>query len=169
MATAQLLERAGLTVINHTAPVASSETMLELPVLQAGLLKGSRVIIFRGVGGREFLAEVLAERGAVVDYAEVYQRVPVRYDQSILEKIWLHDNPDYVVVTSSEGLQYLFDMLSSDQKAILLDTQLVVLGLRMAQLAKKLGFDKMPVIAEETSDEGLLRAILHHAGGVINK
>lgn len=167
-ATARLLEQAGFTVISHTAPVASSETLLELPVLQTGLLKGTRVIIFRGVGGREFLAETLTERGAVVDYAEVYERVPVRYEHRILEKIWLYDHPDYVIATSSEGLQYLFDMLSSDQKAILLDTQLVVLGARMAKLAKKLGFDKMPVIAEETSDEGLLKAIIR-AAGVMNK
>lgn len=162
--TARLLKKAGFSVISHTVPAASSETLLELPVLQAGSLRGSRVIIFRGVGGREFLAEILTERGAKVDYAEVYQRVPVQYEHNVLEKIWLHDRPDYIVVSSNEGLQYLFDMLSSDQKAILIDTQLVVLGPRMAELAKKLGFIKTPVIAEESSDEGLLRAILHAAG-----
>jgi len=162
-ATAQSLQQAGFTDISHTDSIASSETLLELPVLQAGLVKGTRVIVFRGVGGREFLAEALTERGAVVDYAEVYQREPVQYENGTLDRIWLHERPDYVVITSNEGLQYLFDMLSSEQKAILLDTQLVVLGSRMADLAKKLGFNKSPVIAEETSDKGLLKAIIQAA------
>ena len=162
--TARLLKQAGFSDVSHTDSIASSETLLELPVLQASRLKGTRIIIFRGIGGREFLADMLAERGAVVDYAEVYQRVPVRYENRILDKIWLNDRPDYVVVTSSEGLQYLFDMLDSQLKTILLATQLVVLGSRMAELAVKLGFSKMPVIAEETSDKGLLQAILQTAG-----
>ena len=162
--TAQLLKQAGVSEVGHSDSVASSESLLELPVLQANLLKGTRIIIFRGIGGREFLAEKLTERGAVVDYAEVYQRVPVQYESRILDKIWLDDHPDYVVVTSSEGLQYLFDMLDPKKKSILLATQLVVLGSRMAELAVKLGFSKMPVIAKETSDMGLLSAIIYTAG-----
>lgn len=163
-ATARLLKQAGFGDISHTDSVASSETLLELPIFQANLLKGSRVIIFRGVGGRELLANILAERGAIVDYAEVYQRVPVNYEHSTLDKIWLHDRPDYVVVTSNEGLQYLFDMLDLQQKSGLLETQLVVLGSRMAELAMDLGFRKKPLIAGETSDNGLLKAIIQAAG-----
>jgi uroporphyrinogen-III synthase len=167
-ATARLLKEAGFTDISHTETVASSEALLELPVLQANVLKGSRVIIFRGTGGRELLAERLCERGAEVDYAEVYQRIPIEYDNEIIDGIWLHDLPDYVVISSNEGLINLFDMLSSKYRSILLDTQLVVLGPRMAELAERLGFRKAPVIAEETSDEGLFRAIMQVAG-VVNK
>ena len=163
-ATARLLKKAGFSEISHTDSVASSEALLDLPVLQADLLKGSRIIIFRGVGGRELLANILAERGAIVDYAEVYQRVPVHYENTILDKIWLHERPDYVIVTSNEGLQYLFDMLNLQQKSRLLETQLVVLGSRMAELAMDLGFGKKPVIAGETSDNGLLKAIIQAAG-----
>lgn len=166
-ATARLLKNAGFTEVSHTDSVASSETMLELPVLQAGLLKGTRIIIFRGIGGRELLAEILVERGAVVDYAEVYQRVPVKYENRFLDKIWLYEHPDYIVVTSNEGLQHLFNMLEFEQKKILLDTQLVVLGSRMAELAGNLGFKKKPLVAIETSDKGLLNAVIQ-AAGVMN-
>ena len=163
-ATARSLKQAGFDEITHADSVASTETLLELPILQADLLKGSRIIIFRGVGGRELLANILAERGATVEYAEVYQRVPVHYENTVLDKIWLHERPDYTVVTSNEGLQYLFDMVNPQQKPGLLETQLVVLGSRMAELAMDLGFRKKPVIAGETSDKGLLKAIIKAAG-----
>lgn len=165
-ATAGALNQAGISDVTYAETVASSETLLELPVFAGQRLKGARVIIFRGVGGRELLADRLMETGARVDYAEVYQRAPCHYDNALLEKIFFADKPDYIVVTSSEGLQNLFDMLSSKQRTAMLDTQLLVLGERMAELAKKLGCTKMPMVARETSDEGLLQAIMHNAGAI---
>lgn len=162
--TARLLKQAGITNVEYSETVASSETLLELPVLSNHHLKGAKVIIFRGIGGREFLADRLSERGAYVDYAEVYLRVPCRYDNVLLENIFFEERPDFVVITSIEGLQNLFDMLSSQQRSILLNTQLLVLGERMAKYALQLGFSKPPVVADETSDRGLLRAIMHSNG-----
>jgi len=55
-------------------------------------------------------------------------------------------------------------MLSSEHKQILLDTQLVVIGERIVALAKHLGFNKIPVVADDASDEGILKAILQLVG-----
>ena len=163
-ATASILKQAGITEVEYAETLASSETLLELPVFADQRLKGAKIIIFRGAGGREFLADRLSEKGAFVDYVDVYQRIPCRYDSSILDNIFFYENPDFIVVTSNEGLQNLFDMLSSKQRDVMLNTQLLVLGKRMADLALKLGFTKKPVVAEETSDRGLLKAIMYSVG-----
>ncbi|MGB0450445.1 MAG: uroporphyrinogen-III synthase, partial [Porticoccaceae bacterium] len=59
--TAALLKEAD---INALCPSGrqNSETLLQLTQLQE--LDNQRIIIFRGVGGREILAETLTERGA---------------------------------------------------------------------------------------------------------
>lgn len=161
--TARLLKQAGVTKVDYADAQASSEKLLELPVFNSQHFKGSKVIIFRGVGGREYLADRLSEKGASVDYLEVYQRVACKYDETILDKIFLQNEPDIIIVTSNEGLQNLSDMLSSRHRKTLFATQLLVMGNRMSQLARGLGFTKEPVIVKETSDQGLLNAMVRIA------
>ncbi len=63
-----------------------SEALLALP--QFADVAGQRVVIFRGVGGRDLLGEALAARGARVEYAECYRRVRPRADPSPLLEAW---------------------------------------------------------------------------------
>lgn len=162
--TAKQLKQAGINKVVHAKGKADSESLLRIAELQASAVRGKNIIIFRGMGGRELLANTLRKRGARVDYAEVYQRVMPEYDNAIFENIWNTGKPDIVVITSAEGLQNLFDMLSSEHQRILLDTQLVVIGKRISVLAKRLGFSKKPVVTDEASDKGVLKAILQIAG-----
>lgn len=162
--TARALQHAGIKAMSLSGKISSSESLLELPVLQPASVKGKKVIIIRGVGGRGMLAEQLQERGATVDYLEVYQRIPAPHDPGELDKIWSRQRPDCIVVTSDEGLQNLFDMLSSKQQTLMLNTPLVVLSDRIAELALKLGYRRTPIVAGETSDAGLLKAIIATAG-----
>lgn len=163
-ATAAILKKSGITDVIHAGAYAESEALLELPELQSSEITGRNIIIFRGIGGRELLAETLRTRGAVVDYAEVYERIPVQYTKPELDAVWFNQTPDYIVVTSSESLQNLFDMLSSEQRNIMLNTKIVVFGKRMSELAVKLGFRNPPIITGEMSDNGLLQAIMHQDG-----
>ena len=163
-ATAAILHKSGIANIVHAGAYAESEVLLELPELQSSEITGRNIIIFRGIGGRELLAETLRTRGAVVDYAEVYERIPVQYTKPELDAVWFNQTPDYIVVTSSESLQNLFDMLSSEQRNIMLNTKIVVFGKRMSELAVKLGFRSQPIITGEMSDNGLLQAIMRQDG-----
>ena len=67
-ATAQILVDAGVAV-NYPRDGDDSEALLALPALTQALAKPSpRVLIMRGEGGREFIADCLRGQGAAVDF-----------------------------------------------------------------------------------------------------
>lgn len=140
----------------------NSEALLELPQLQA--VSGKRIIIFRGEGGRELLAETLQQRGAIVEYAEVYRRQQTQGDIQHLQR----QAPDLIIVTSNEGLQNLYDQTQGQTRAWLLEQQLIVISERGAQRARELGFRHTAIIAAHADDQGLLQAALdwHNPHGV---
>lgn len=157
-ATAVALEHISSNIIINDGP--NSESLLEMDALDAGVVRGKKIIIFRGNGGRELLAEVLKERDAKVTYADVYRRECPQYDEDTIGKIWTSNIPDVIVVTSNNGLQNLFSLLNSGQRALLLNKQLIVMGKRMIDFAKGFGFAKSPIHAEGSSDEGILNSIV---------
>ena len=71
-ATAACLRNAGFARVIAPAAGFDSEALLACPELQDA--KDRRMIIFRGVGGREHLRTELEARGATVAYVECYRR-----------------------------------------------------------------------------------------------
>ncbi|HQZ45316.1 MAG TPA: uroporphyrinogen-III synthase [Usitatibacteraceae bacterium] len=71
-ATAARLRDAGFTNVISPATGFDSESLLACPALQD--VAGRRVLIFRGIGGRERLRTELERRGAAVGYVESYRR-----------------------------------------------------------------------------------------------
>ncbi|WP_060495342.1 uroporphyrinogen-III synthase, partial [Pseudomonas sp. GTC 16482] len=83
-ATAGVLQGAGLKVC-FPPRGDDSEALLALPALRQALTEPApRVLIVRGVGGRELLAERLAEQGASVEYLELYRRCLPAYPAGTL-------------------------------------------------------------------------------------
>jgi len=162
--TAEQLKQRGISNVCFAKGSANSEAFLELSGFQADVVKDKQIIIFRGQGGREVLADGLRKRGAQVRYAEVYRRVQPRHDEDIIHKLWIDTPPDVIVVTSNEGLQNLFNMTAVDDHKQLLRTPLVSIGKRMSGLADQLGFSRLPVVARETSDQGLLESVIDTVG-----
>lgn len=134
---------------------ASSEGLLELPSLRAGLQLEAKILIVRGRGGRELLAEELSKRGALVSYLEIYQRVEVNYSHSLSEDL-LASSVDMSAVTSLEGLGHLSGSLS---RQIIGKLHLVVPSGRIEKAARDLGF-KNVYLASGADDAALLQAIL---------
>ena len=158
--TAQaLLQQCGRIDIQAPPPY-NSEALLAAAALQA--LRDKRIVIFRGVGGRELLAETLRQRGARVDYAEVYRRV--KPDVRLADIVPQTAKLDIVMVTSQDGLQNLVEMANLEQRREwLLNTQLAVISPRVAQLAARLGFKHPALTASQASDEAMVAACSAYA------
>lgn len=138
----------------------NSEGLLATDAMQAPAMAGKKVLIFRGEGGRELLAETLRQRGAHVEYAEVYRRTKPKQGLADAMRPWVAQDIDAVVITSNEGLQNFYD-LASDEGLIknFLDLPLVVVSERANILASELGFTKKPVVASDPSDIAIVAAL----------
>lgn len=156
-ATARALSAQGLCVAHVAPPPYNSEALLGMPALQA--VQGKRVLIIRGEGGRETLAETLRDRGAEVAYAECYRRAVPDCDVAVLYRVWQSARPSCLVVTSNEGLENLYKLVDEQHRAELLAAQLIVVSERAVALASSLGFSKPPVVSQAASDEAIVTAI----------
>jgi uroporphyrinogen-III synthase len=154
--SARALRARGIQV--HLAPAErfDSEGLLELPELRS--LKGSKIVIFRGDGGRPLLGETLRERGALVEYAEVYRRHCPEIDPLPLLTQW-ESQVQIATATSAEILDNLFHILGPQGAPLLRDTPLVVIGARMAARAARLGCSRIH-IAPRADDQTLLSTLL---------
>jgi uroporphyrinogen-III synthase len=109
-ATAQILSDYGLDVSNPQAG-DDSEALLELPQLREAILRpDARVLILRGEGGRELLAERLREQGASVDYLELYRRCLPQYAAAALAQRVAAQHLNGLVVSSGQGFMHLHQL-----------------------------------------------------------
>jgi uroporphyrinogen-III synthase len=142
-ATAAALEAAGRSVDIAPADGYDSEHLLEEPELQD--MGGKHVRIIRGVGGRELLGDTLRDRGAVIDYLEVYERRAPRYgaeQTAELEQRWRAGAVNAVTVMSVESLHNLVSLLPQWCATELGNTLLVTPAARVIQEA----LDRFPGI-----------------------
>lgn len=154
------LERRGITGVITPAGRFDSEALLDLPPL--ALVYGKRIVIFRGVGGRELLSETLRERGAVVEYAECYRRGRPDLDAAPLLRAWARNELDAITVTSSEGVRNLFEMVGAPGREPLLRTPFFMPHPRIAEAAR--GLEVQKVIVTGPGDEGLLTGLRAYFG-----
>lgn len=153
-ATARQLEQWGITA-QFLPENYDSESFLALPAMQ--VMHGKRVLIVRGEGGREKLAQELRARGAEVDYAEVYRRVVP--DVQISDRLSASD-VDVITITSGEALSNLALMARQQNLPWIFEKALIVIHDRIASLAKELGFKQVARVTDEVSDEAIIRSLL---------
>lgn len=162
----QALARHGLSADNAqiVSPIdphrTDSETLLE--VLDLAALKGRRVLIVRAETGRELLADRLRAAGVEVEQIAAYQRgMPVFDEQRRAQLTALLAQPMSWVITSSEALRYLLEMVrqlaAEPGVEQMLGSQLIVPHPRIAETAYALGFTC--VMQTNSGDEALVTAI----------
>ncbi|MCF6236524.1 MAG: uroporphyrinogen-III synthase [Gammaproteobacteria bacterium] len=141
----------------HISPTDEyhSEALLATSALQS--VTGRKIIIFRGEGGRTLIADTLRQRGAWVEYMEVYRRSQPTGNTHCLLDLKI----DMIVITSNESLHNIFNMTLESDKAWLLNKPLVVFSQRTAKLVQSLGFTHPARVTRIASDEGLLETLSH--------
>ena len=137
-----------------------SESLLALPEMQA--VDGQNIMLFRGVGGRELLADSLRTRGAKVALAESYQRSNPQTNCLPLQQLWQNKQLHAIVVTSSEAMRYLLQMACGRHdhsiSQWLKDCVICVNHTRVAEPALALGLQVK--IAEVPGDAAMLDLLI---------
>lgn len=164
-ATAQILDDHGLDV---SFPVEGddSEALLELAPLRAAIARPDpRVLIMRGEGGRELLAERLRELGASVEYLELYRRELPQYPPAALPDRIEAERLNGLVVSSGQGFEHLHQ-LAGDAWPQLARLPLFVPSPRVAELARAAGAQTV-VDCRGASAAALLTALREHPEPVL--
>lgn len=154
-ATAKLLLQQHIPYYLPAGEKADSENLLASPLL--GDMQGRRVLIIRGNGGRALLGDTLTKRGAIVNYAEVYQRRCPDVDATSLLQIWSQEI-DVVIVTSNAIIDNLLHLCHNNP--VVVQTPLVVISQRMLKHAQKRGFQNVSV-AKGVAETELINTLCH--------
>ena len=139
-----------------------SEAVIALPEFAAEVVAGRRVLIFRGDGGRELLADTLRERGARVEYVTCYRRFCPDLDPALLLQPLARGEVDALLLTSSEGVRNLRQMLGEGGLAALLPVTVFASHPRIMAQARAAGFED--VVETPAGDDGLMQALVNHFG-----
>ncbi|MEE9330923.1 MAG: uroporphyrinogen-III synthase [Methylophilaceae bacterium] len=131
-----------------------SESLLSLPEMQG--VKGKKILIVRGVGGREVLANTLKSRGATVNFGECYQRINPQTNCDILANAYANQQLQSIIVTSSEAMRHLLDL--AYEATWLQNITICVSHVRIAELPLKMGLKV--IIAKAPGDTAMIDLLL---------
>lgn len=162
--TAALAEELTGQRVRSAAVGMTSEDLLELDSFTN--IEGRRIGIFRGEGGRDFLAQQLRKRGAQVDYFDVYRREELNYEDIQVREALIESEPTLLTAMSGQTLQALrslIDQLSEPHADKLLTLPVIVPSQRVRDLAAEMGFEN-PIAAPGADLDALLQALVAAAG-----
>ncbi|MFG6433644.1 uroporphyrinogen-III synthase [Roseateles sp. LYH14W] len=114
---------------------------------------GARVLLLRGDGGREWLAERLVEAGASVEAVTVYHRAGPRFEaaeQALLDDVLARPQDHVWLFSSAEAVGHLLVHMLAGQRAIATHP-------RIADAARAAGFS--PVVLARPDPEAVTRAL----------
>ena len=153
-ATAESWREDGVSA--HYPEDARSEGLLAHPELQH--VAGKAILILRGDGGRELLAEALRARGARVNYCECYRRCWPELDGARLCARWHTARIDSVIITSGELLRRLLELVPESERPWLQHLLFIVPSPRVATLVVEAGLPA-PRLAAGATHAALLAAL----------
>jgi len=162
LATTEAIESLGLSV--DIVPDSGFNSEALLAALSQQHVSGRRLLIVRGQGGREWLADRLRFLGAEVDYWEVYRRIKPPISHQVMIGLGLESKIDIVTITSNEALDNLLAMVDDELKRVLKLKPLIVISERIRKKALGLGF-KHVVVTQGPAPEDIVVAVKSISNG----
>lgn len=158
--TAQTLAEYGIQSVLIPQDRFDSESLLAMPEMQ--VVSAQNIMIVRGIGGRELLAQTLSQRGATVNFAECYQRInPQTNCDAIYDAQTQQPLCEAIIVTSSEAMRHLIEMAGitgqNSAQHWLKKVKVCVNLPRVAEPAINLGLSTY--IAGKPGDEAMLNCL----------
>lgn len=161
-----VLKRHGISASHHTIyypedPQAwDSEGLWNVLQAHCANWRHQKILLVRGVGGREWLTEQMVQAGAHVYPLSTYKRVPLDFSATPWKAlVGLDPNASACLVTSSEALVHLhayFESQGQTGGAWMVQLQLICTHPRIIEKAKQLGFKKIQ--ESLAGDDNLVKA-----------
>ncbi len=155
--TGALLTDYGLEA--HWPPVGEdSEALLALDALSQALARPNpRILLIKGEGGRELLADTLLARGIPVDSLTLYRRYTPQYPLNTLMQTVQRHALNGLAISSGQGLQALQELAASHWP-VLNQLTFFVPSARVAELACQRGVQNV-VVCHGAGTPALLTAL----------
>ena len=161
------LKNHGIGLENHPTPIIipqnnehwdSEGLWQELQSLQWNW-QGKKVVVFKGEGGRDWLANTLQKAGATVEAISTYSRVPLDIDNPAWHAIREMDlSKSLWLLTSSEAVRYLGEVMRDQFTQNLSTASALCPHHNIADAAELIGFGE--VFTSEPGDEALVKSTL---------
>ena len=135
----------------------NSEGLLNTAAMQD--VANKRILIIRGNSGREHLKDTLQQRGALVEYLDVYKRIKPATNTSDLEQYLQNNQIAAIVITSAESLKNLLELTPEKVRPQLLQIPLLLINQRLVDIAKEAKFNGHLFIASEASDDAIIESL----------
>lgn len=155
--TAKALQKIKVPVHVFPSENWGSEGLLNLPEFQQ--IKGRRIALIKGEGGRKELAEMLLARGALLSEVIAYRRCLPQINVNDYVNLIKAHQIDVVVCTSGEGVFNLKELLKTAWSTLQF-VPLVVISPRMVEWAKALGFKKI-ILAKNAGQSAIMETLGH--------
>ena len=89
-------------------------------------VKDQKILIIRGIGGRETLKNNLEKRGAIVNYGECYVRKYIDIDLNRLKNDLTNYNHKFILISSTNSAKHFLGQLSNIETSWLQNTKIIV-------------------------------------------
>ena len=152
--TARALREKGFSNVIVPAAGFDSEALLACSELSASAVAGKVVVLFKGEGGRDLLADSLSERGAKVWPAPCYRRLPPAEGLAPLIALHAAGKLHGIVLSSSEAVRHLGALLPAANRRLLDETPVFCPHQRIADAAAAIACQRISLTPP--GDAGIL-------------